>query len=115
LHQTVLEVVGYEPGSDCYVVASGWGTQANWFQNIQFNPQVMVQVGNQCFAAQAERLSIEEATRSLLGYAHRHPLAFRELGGLITGRTLGLNESACRSLALVVPLIALHLLELLPR
>lgn len=33
-HQTVLEVVRYDPATGVVVVASGWGEKADWFRNI---------------------------------------------------------------------------------
>jgi deazaflavin-dependent oxidoreductase (nitroreductase family) len=43
--QTVLEVVGHDAESGRYVVASGWGTRSDWFQNVERGPRVTVQVG----------------------------------------------------------------------
>src|SRR5579884_3474468 len=41
----VLEVVDH-PTPDTYVVASGFGTKAQWFRNIQADPRVRVYAGS---------------------------------------------------------------------
>ena len=38
--QVVLEVVRHDRDSNSFIVASGWGEQSNWFQNVQKTPQV---------------------------------------------------------------------------
>src|SRR5262245_37110626 len=41
-HCTVLEVLRSED-HHCYVVASGWGEDSQWFKNIQLNPDVEIE------------------------------------------------------------------------
>jgi deazaflavin-dependent oxidoreductase (nitroreductase family) len=54
--QVVLEVVHHDRDSQTFIVASGWGVQSNWFQNVQKTPQVVVQSGRRRCEATAERL-----------------------------------------------------------
>ena len=109
-HQAVLEVVRHDRGRGSYVVASGWGERADWLQNIMQTPGVVVQVGNRRFRAVAARLPLEQAARTLHDYAVKHPLAFRQLSGLLMGssRRLDATMADCTALAKVVPLVELR-------
>jgi len=49
-----------------YVVAAGWGTHADWYQNLLANPEVTVQVGKRRFAARAHLVEEPEAQRDLV-------------------------------------------------
>ena len=106
--RVVLEVVGHDRSSGTYVVASGWGEKSDWFQNVRKTPQVIVHVGRRRFAAVAERLPVDEAERTLLDYARQHPMAFRELSGLMAGRRLQATPEDCDQLARLIPLVALQ-------
>jgi deazaflavin-dependent oxidoreductase (nitroreductase family) len=77
--QTVLEVVRYNKSSGECIIASGWGERSDWYHNIVANTRIQFQIANRCSAGIAERLTPEESGKELLNYAHRHPLAFREL------------------------------------
>ena len=76
---TVLEVVRYDKLTGACIVASGWDTKSDWFQNVTANPKIVIQIRNKRSAAIAERLSPEAGAQELLDYARRHPLALREL------------------------------------
>jgi deazaflavin-dependent oxidoreductase (nitroreductase family) len=41
-HQTVLEVVLYDPSSRESVVVSAWGEDADWYRNIQKCPAIEI-------------------------------------------------------------------------
>jgi deazaflavin-dependent oxidoreductase (nitroreductase family) len=107
-HQTVLEVVGYNSMTDTYIIASGWGVQADWFRNIQKTAHVLVDTGRRRLEAVAERLSEEDAERAIHDYAQRHPFAFRALAGAMIGRRLTGTEEDYRELARSIPLVALR-------
>jgi len=81
VRQNVLEVVRHDEKSNAYVVASGFGEQADWYKNVTAHPQVTIQVGNNHMTAHAERLPVEEATDEMLDYNRRHPVALRTLSG----------------------------------
>lgn len=107
--QTVLEVIDRDPTSGTVMVASGWGEQADWFQNLQKTPRALVDTGRQRYEARAERLAPEEGARAYLAYARRHPRAFRSAAPLLSGQPLTDDlEADCRALALVVPVVALR-------
>ncbi|EID15098.1 hypothetical protein MXEN_07401 [Mycobacterium xenopi RIVM700367] len=72
----VLEVVDH-PTPDTYVVASGFGGNAQWFRNIQANPRVRVYAGSRApTPARARVLSQHEADNTLGIYIRRHPHAW---------------------------------------
>ncbi len=74
----VLEVVDH-PSPDTYIVASGFGRKAQWFRNIQANPQVRVYVGSHAPRhATARVLDQHEADRTLGAYRSRHPKAWEQ-------------------------------------
>jgi deazaflavin-dependent oxidoreductase (nitroreductase family) len=106
--QSVLEVVGHHQATGSYIIASGWGEQADWLRNIQKNPNVLVDVRGRRFEATAERLSQEIATHEAREYAGRHPAAFRALAGRMIGRPLTGTAADYRALAEAVPFVALR-------
>lgn len=69
----VLEIVD-RTRDDCFVVASGFGTTAQWFRNVRVEPQVRVWIGSHGPApATARVLDQAEADRTLGDYRTRHP------------------------------------------
>jgi deazaflavin-dependent oxidoreductase (nitroreductase family) len=106
-HQTVLEVVSYDRQSNTFVIASGWGEKSSWYKNITKNNQVQVTTRNGHFKATANRLSVEEARHQLLDYAHKYPMAFRELAGMMVGVRGENDEENCDILARTIPLFSL--------
>lgn len=84
--QAVLEVVEHDGATDTYFVASGFGRSSHWFQNVQANPDVVIQVGVRKLAVTADILSREASGEMMVRYARRHPLAARSLS-----RVLGID------------------------
>jgi deazaflavin-dependent oxidoreductase (nitroreductase family) len=84
--RTVLEVVRYTRESRTCLVASGWGEQAQWLQNIMAHPDVAVTLGRQTYRARAQRLPHSEAVQAFRAYAGRHPWAIQHLARLLVGR-----------------------------
>jgi deazaflavin-dependent oxidoreductase (nitroreductase family) len=83
----VLEVVGRTPGG--YVVASGFGTRAQWFRNVRANPRVRIYVGGRKPApATARLLTPSEAQEAMAEYASRHPRSWAALAPVFEA-TLG--------------------------
>ncbi len=75
----LLEVVDRSrPGA--YVVASGFGTRAQWYRNVRANPCVRVYVGgHRPAAATARLLTADERGAALAAYAAGHPRAWTAL------------------------------------
>lgn len=75
----VLEVVNH-PAPDRYVVVSGFGTRAQWFRNVEANPQVRVYLASHApVPATARRLDGAAATAAIGRYADAHPRAWAKL------------------------------------
>lgn len=50
---TVVEVVQHNPATGVYIIASGWGEKADWFQNIQKEPEILLDTGRRKTTATA--------------------------------------------------------------
>ena len=108
--QVVLEVVRHDPASDTYYVASGWGERSDWFQNVQQNPQVEIQVGRRKARALAERLEPEQGEREMLDYGRRHPRALQTLARLM-GYQIENSQADIRQLGRMIPMVAFHVTQ----
>lgn len=106
LRTVVLEVVD-RPTPDSYIVASGFGGRAQWFRNVQREPQVRVSVSWQRHnPALAHVLDRQEASTALTAYASAHPKAWASLKPVFES-TLGASISLSRA---EIPLVRLDLL-----
>ena len=84
----VLDVFDH-PTPDTYVVASGFGRNAQWFRNIQANPRVRVYTGSRAPApATARLLDQQQADRTQAASRSRHARTF-ELFMPVLEETLG--------------------------
>lgn len=85
LRYVVLEVIDH-PSPDSYIVASGFGTRAQWFKNVEANPDVKISAaGLRSVPAEARRLTTAEADAALQSYIARHPGAWSALKPSIEG------------------------------
>ncbi len=101
----VLEVIDH-PSADTYVVASGFGTKAQWFRNIAANPRVRVYAASRpAVAATARVLDQSAADRALGAYIERHPRAWARLKGVLD-QTLGTEVSPTHT---PLPMVELRL------
>ena len=101
----VLEVVA-RPRPGTYVVASGFGTRAQWFRNVRANPHVRVCAGGHRPApATARQLTSDETAAALAAYAAGHPRAWAALKPVFE-TTLGARISDQET---SLPMIALEL------
>ena len=105
LHQTMLEVVLYDPSIRESVVLSAWGEDADWYRNLQKGPAIEIRTGRESYEPLQRFLSPEEANAALASYERRHPWAARILGRLL-GYPLGGPEAARRAFAESVRLVA---------
>ncbi|OMC34343.1 nitroreductase [Mycobacterium sp. GA-1841] len=84
----VLEVVD-RPNADTIVVASGFGTKAQWFRNIAVNPHVRVWLGShRPVSATAHVLDQHGVDRVLADYRTRHAKTWEQFK-LVLEKTLG--------------------------
>lgn len=101
----VLEVVA-SPRPGTYVVASGFGSRAQWYRNVRARPQVRVYRGaHGAVPGTARQLSGEEAAAALTAYAVSHPRAWSRLKPVFEA-TLGAEISSGGT---SLPMIALDL------
>ena len=105
LHQTVLEVVLYDPSIRESVVLSAWGEDVDWYRNLQTCTALEIKTGRESYEPLQQFLSPEEADAALAIYERRHPWAARILGRLL-GYPLGGSEAARRAFAESVRLVA---------
>lgn len=105
--QAVVEVVRHDSASDTYIIASGFGDQAQWFQNLMQTPDVTIQVGRRKLAVHARRLSPDEAADEMADYARRNPKAVRSLAGFMGFEVDG-TEEGYRQLGEHLPFVALE-------
>ena len=106
LRYAVLEIVGH-PRPGTYIVASGFGTRAQWFRNVQSNPRVRVWVsGRRAVPGLARLLTGEESASVLAVYADRYPRTWAALKPVVE-ETFGDRIERGRETSL--PLIALDL------
>jgi deazaflavin-dependent oxidoreductase (nitroreductase family) len=106
IYQTVIEVVRHDKENDTYFVASGFGYNSDWFLNIKQNPNVAITVNQRTLSVRARVLSESDSAKELLSYAKRHPIAFRELSKILTGKSMEATEENCRQFAESAPIIA---------
>lgn len=100
----VLEVFGH-PDPATYLIVSGFGTKAQWFRNLQADPNARVWVGSRRpAAALAERLGDDAADAALEEYVHRHAKAWARLRPVVED-TLGRPIERGAD----IPIVALHL------
>lgn len=72
-YETVLEVVRHDDETDTYIVASAWGSESDWFKNVQADPDVEIVVGRRHIDAAATLLSQERTEQELRRYVDEHP------------------------------------------
>ncbi len=72
-YQTVLEVALFDPKTEESIVASAYGTEADWYRNIRAEPASRVQTGRLDYTPEQRFLSPEEAMEAAAMFCHRHP------------------------------------------
>lgn len=84
----VLEIIG-RPTPETVVVASGFGAKAQWFRNIQANPNVRIYLGSHAPArATARVLDRAEADRVIAEYRAERPRTWERFKAVLE-ETLG--------------------------
>ena len=106
--RTVIEVVHHDQATDTYYAVSGWGAKADWYQNIQKNPSVMIHVGTRKFHGRATFIPFAKELEIMEDYIHDHPIAFTELSSLFLGERLIASSDAAQRLAEKMPMVAFH-------
>ena len=86
---------------------AGYGTQSDWYRNIQARPAIEVQVGRQHYTPQQRMLPAEETLAVLEEYQQHHPWAFRKLINLM-GYAYDGSPEGLRALSQSLPAVALR-------
>jgi deazaflavin-dependent oxidoreductase (nitroreductase family) len=77
LHETILEVVYYDKDTKESLVGSAYGTDADWYRNIQAAPAVRVRTGRQDYVPYQRFLTREEGLEVARRFCKEHPLEAR--------------------------------------
>lgn len=81
--QVVLEVVS-RPSATSILVASAWGRQAQWYQNLLAEPGCHVSIGfRRRVVATAAFVGSPDADQFLNDYRAQHPTVWRRLNSLM--------------------------------
>ncbi|MFF7794547.1 nitroreductase family deazaflavin-dependent oxidoreductase [Streptomyces sp. NPDC007991] len=104
---TVLEVVSYDPDGESWIVASGFGPKADWYQNLQAQPKTILQFRNHSRAVTARFLSPDEGAEVMADYARRHPRTARRLCAFM-GLPHDGGEASLREAGRAVPFVRLE-------
>ncbi len=88
IHETVLEVVRWDPDDQSATVMSGFGPRADWLRNIHSNAEAHIDIGRDSFDASFRVLDDEEAARVFEAYERRN-VALRPVIRLVLSRLLG--------------------------
>ena len=86
--QAILEVAEHDLTDDSFVVASGWGPTAAWYQNVVHAPDVTIQVGTRTLPVRAVTLNDDEGADIFARYAVRH----RRLAKYLLPRLMGFSS-----------------------
>jgi len=78
-YQTPVEVVTHDADTGEYIVCSGTGPKADWYQNLVANPANSVQVKNQSWEPTQRILTQPESSSYFKGYESDHPRAAKRL------------------------------------
>ncbi len=105
--QAVIEITKYDPETNTYFVASGFGKKADWYRNLLKTPEVTIQVGNKKMQVTAVPLTPDQSANMMVDYAHRHPKAAKNLSGIIGYKVNGTDKDYAAIGRDHIPFIAL--------
>jgi deazaflavin-dependent oxidoreductase (nitroreductase family) len=105
--QVVVEVVRHDKSTDSYIVCSGFGPKAQWYQNLLAMPDVTIQMGAHKLAVHAEPLTREAGGAEMVDYAQRNPVAARNLGKFL-GFPVDGSAAGYRAAGEALPFVALR-------
>jgi deazaflavin-dependent oxidoreductase (nitroreductase family) len=73
IYTTILEVIGFDNETKESIVASAYGTKADWYRNIQRQPAKRIQTGRLDYTPQQRFLSGVEAKEAAARFCEDHP------------------------------------------
>ncbi|MEU8986570.1 nitroreductase family deazaflavin-dependent oxidoreductase [Streptomyces sp. NPDC048558] len=104
--RVVLEVVSHDPVNESWIVASGFGARADWYQNLRHQPKTVMQIGNRLHAVTAHFLSPDEGADIMADYAQHHPRTAGRLCAFMGLPSDG-SEASCREAGRSIPFVRL--------
>lgn len=104
LHHSMVDVMEYDQESDIYYIEAAYGSRADWYKNIQVNPNFTAQVGRRKFNATAGALTTEGAGEMLVRFYHAKPAYTRSVMAM-AGMSFK-NETDLRELGKNLTLLA---------
>ena len=103
-HETVLKVLRYNPATRESIVASAWGTEADWYRNIQRRPALAMRSGGVWYVPETRYVPPDEAFEVFSDWMRRqHWFAELMLGQI--GLTWDVPESEQRAIVARFPFI----------
>jgi deazaflavin-dependent oxidoreductase (nitroreductase family) len=75
--QTVLEVIIYDPSTQESIVASAYGTSADWYRNLMAGPALEVRTGRHRYRPEQRFLDDQEAREMAARFCRLHPFEAR--------------------------------------
>jgi len=57
VRKTVIEIIDHDAVNHIYYVVSGWGSKANWYQNLLKTPNIVIEIGRRKLSVCAETLA----------------------------------------------------------
>jgi deazaflavin-dependent oxidoreductase (nitroreductase family) len=91
-HQAVLEVVERDAATGALAVASGFGSQADWYRNLLAHPETEVVLGRRRFSARAQRVPPEDGGEIERCYARRRRRMVHLIGYEVDGTDADFGE-----------------------
>ena len=101
----VLEVAEHDLANDGFVVASGWGPSAAWYQNVLHNPDVTIDVGRRSIPVTAIALDANEGADIFARYAMRHRIAAKQALPRVLGLSVDGSEADFREAGRHMPFV----------
>ncbi|MER6619222.1 nitroreductase family deazaflavin-dependent oxidoreductase [Streptomyces sp. NPDC000931] len=104
---TVLEVVSFDAVEASWTVASGFGSKADWYQNLRARPQSLIRFGNRPHPVTAHFLSSDDGAGIMDDYARRHPRTARRLCAYM-GLPVDGSKESFRTAGRAIPFVRLE-------
>jgi deazaflavin-dependent oxidoreductase (nitroreductase family) len=103
--QVVVEVAARDRATGAVTVASGFGSQSDWFRNLLVAPQTTIEVGARRLHVRAVPLSPEDGGEVMVDYAKRHRLSGAVLARYLRYDVDGGSEGGYRALGHEIPFV----------
>lgn len=108
-HRTVLEVISYDRRTNESVVASAWGTSADWYHNLMAEPALRVQTGGLDYVPQQRFLDSQERATTASRFCRERPWEAKLMPRVLTSigaPVLDGTETDAQELLSALPMVA---------